>query len=100
MNNKWILTNKQMPPKGKWVLTTTGDYQKTCEIKCYMGVKTETIYRYLNGKSEEYEHEYYAWTSGHGDISGRNPVAWMLLPDIPEDIEKLSEEWYYNHNIE
>ena len=79
---KWIKTNKQLPPKGKWVLVTRDDWQKPWEIMCYMGIRTNTITRYIPGIKEliEEEYEYPAWTSGHGDIMGQHPIAWMPLP--------------------
>ena len=93
MENKWILTSEQMPPKGKWVLVTTEDWQKPWEIKCFLGIRTGVKYvRYpeKRGFIEE-EYEYPAWTSGHGDIGSHNPIAWMPLPNIPQDIKEQSE---------
>lgn len=77
---EWIKTNEQLPPKGQWVLVTTDDYQKPCEIECYIGVKKHSGYRFVNGKGEDFEEPYHAWTSGYGDI-GESPIAWMPLPE-------------------
>ena len=78
----WIKTSEQLPPISKWVLVTTGDFQKTCEIKCYMGKRTREYHKC--GSDETFEEIYDAWTSGHGDISGQNPDYWMELPDVPQ----------------
>lgn len=95
--SRWILTKNELPPKGEWVLTTTGDWQKPIEIKCYMGKRLGTKWVSIPGISgyKKVDYEYPAWTSGHGDIGARNPIAWMLLPKIPKSIEKISEEWHY-----
>ena len=77
---EWIETEKQMPPKGQWVLVAQDNYQKPWEIMTYMGVQTG--YKYLPPNfDEKIPYSYHAWTSGHGDITSKNPVAWMPLPD-------------------
>ena len=87
MESKWILTKDELPEKGVWVLTTINDHQKPIEIRCYLGIRRgskasrKTNYEWV-------EYEYPAWTSGHGDISSRHPIAWTPLPSIPEDIWK------------
>ena len=90
MNNEWILTTEQMPKESQWVLTTTNDYQKPIEIQCYMGIRIGTEYVHPIGEKDwiEKKYEYPAWTSGHGDISSHNPIAWMPLPTIPKNIKE------------
>ena len=83
---KWILTSKRLPNKGQWVLVTKEDYQKPVEIMCYLGVQ---IGRHDIGNGWD-EYEYPSWTSGHGDIQGSHPKAWMPLPKPYEPQE--SEE--------
>lgn len=80
-DNKWILTEEKLPPKGVWVLVSDEkDSQKPWEIMCYEGIETGTQW-YYHGDEEIIEHyEYPAWTSGHGDIMSHNPTAWMPLP--------------------
>ena len=76
----WIKTSDKMPPKGQWVLVTKNDFQKPLEIECFLGVRTnQYCSKETNWEWEDYE--YNAWTSGHGDISSENPVAWMQLPE-------------------
>lgn len=78
---KWIKTSEKMPPIGEWVIVTTGDRQKTAEIKCYMGKRDRKVAQYKGGEWHDYIEIYDAWTSGHGDISGTNPAAWQPLPE-------------------
>ena len=81
-NNKWILTEKQLPPRGQWVLVTKNDWQKPWEIMCYQGIR---IGKHYIGKGWE-EYKYPSWTSGHGDIMSKHPIAWMLLPEPYKEI--------------
>lgn len=73
---KWILTSERLPNVGQWVLVTTKDYQKYVEVMCYQGIR---IGQHDVGNGWE-EYEYPSWTSGHGDILGSHPEAWMPLP--------------------
>lgn len=82
---EWILTSERLPNVGQWVLVTTKDYQKYVEVMCYQGIR---IGQHDVGNGWE-EYEYPSWTSGHGDVQGHHPKAWMLLPE-PYKIE--SEE--------
>lgn len=86
--DKWILVTEKFPPIGEWVLVTNGECNgKYCEIMTYKGLKTERIHRVGYG---EYEEQYHAWTSGHGDIRSKNPLAWMPLP-TPYKLQERSE---------
>ena len=77
--NKWIFTSEKLPPIGEWVLVTNGKCDgKHCEVMTYKGLKSEKVYTVGGG---EYEEQYHEWTSGHGDILSKNPLAWMPLPD-------------------
>ncbi len=83
---KWIPISERLPNKGQWVLITTEEYQKPIEIMCYQGIR---IGKHDNGNGWE-EYEYPSWTSGHGDIQGYNPKAWMPLP-APYEVQEKSE---------
>lgn len=74
--DKWIPTSDRLPNVGQWVLVTTKDYQKYVEVMCYQGIR---IGQHNVGNGWE-EYEYPSWTSGHGDILGSHPEAWMPLP--------------------
>ena len=79
----WILTEKELPPIGKWVLVTKdNDWQKPVEIMCYTGIRIGTRYIHSNNSSDwtEEKYEYPAWTSGHGDIQSSHPKYWIKLP--------------------
>ena len=75
---EWIKTSERLPKKGQWVLVTKEDSQKPVEIMCYMGNRVGEVYKGNSGSWEKYN--YPAWTSGHGDIKGEHPEAWMPLP--------------------
>ena len=78
----WIYCKDKLPPKGEWVLVTRNEYQKPVEIMCYQGIRTN---RRTNDHGEWEDYRYPSWTSGHGDIQGRHPLAWMEVPLVPED---------------
>lgn len=79
---KWILTSERLPNKGQWVLVTTGERQKPYEVMCYQGIR---IGEHDDGNGWE-EYEYPSWTSGHGDVQGHHPEAWMM-PSLPAPYE-------------
>lgn len=77
--DKWIPVSKKLPPIGEWVLVTNGKCNgKYCEVMIYHGLKTQIVHRV--GEGEYYEEQYHEWTSGHGDVLSKNPLAWMPLP--------------------
>ena len=81
---KWIPISEKLPNKNQWVLVTTEDCQKIAEVMCYQGIR---IGRHDIGNGWE-EYEYPSWTSGHGDIQGRHPKAWMPLPKPYSEVEE------------
>lgn len=80
----WRLISEILPPKGQWVIVTTEDYQKPCEIMCYLGTR---IGRHDIGNGWE-DYEFPTWTSGHGDVRSTHPYAWMPLPQVPKKKEE------------
>ena len=81
--SKWILTKERLPEKSQWVLVTTEEYQKPIEIMCYQGIR---IGKHDVGNGWE-EYEYPSWTSGHGDVQGYHPKAWMPIKPYKEESE-------------
>lgn len=79
---EWISTSEQLPPKGEWVLVTTDNWQKPCEIMCYQGVRVIE-----NECDKGYDRYFPSWTSGHGDIQSKHPTHWMKLPDTPKEMQ-------------